>query len=263
MWQSDNSRTTHRKWALTGSGPARHLNSAAATQLNYDTALPNSDILTCACVLNWQASLTGVKRRLHSCAFQSISAPLHSKKAVETNPHPCCVPWGCGDEAYQTLPGWHVIIFPALPPLLLSPNDLSIEAAVQRTSGAACRLAGRACRGRRTPGSQIADELEPITMIPVIVCGEPGIMSGSSLTTTACTHLRSPFSALLRTAWPQEAVPSRFILFDLYRKQIPEEHKSKPLARRCAPRALIHERRAVRRVLHGKTPGVVLLLCRY
>jgi hypothetical protein len=168
--------------------------------------------------------------------------PLHSKKAVETNPHPCCVPWGCGDEAYQTLPGWHVIIFPALPPLLLSPNDLSIEAAVQRTSGAACRLAGRACRGRRTPGSQIADELEPITMIPVIVCGEPGIMSGSSLTTTACTHLRSPFSALLRTAWPQEAVPSRFILFDLYRKQIPEEHKSKPLARRCAPRPLIHGR---------------------
>jgi hypothetical protein len=61
--------------------------------------------------------------------------------------------------------------------------------------------------GRRTPGSQIANELEPITMIPVIVCGEPGIMSGSGLTTTACTHFRAPFSALLRTCLVSRAVP--------------------------------------------------------
>ena len=153
-----------------------------------------------------------MKRRLQqrfiSNLFQFSAPP--QQKAVETTPTLVACRGVAGDQSISKLAGLTCDSIPGASASLLSPNDLSIEAAVQRTSSAACRLAGRACLGRRTPGSQIADELEPITMIPVIVCGEPGIMSRNGLTATACTHFRPPFSSVLRTAWPQGAAPSRF-----------------------------------------------------
>ena len=143
--------------------------------------------------------------------------------------------WGAAIKAYQNLAGLTCDSIPGA-----SASSSLIQRSIDRGGSPTHK---QCCMpGRRTPGSQIADDLEPTAIIPVIVCGEPGVISRSDLTTTACTHFRPPFLLFPLELPDLRSRSVQILLLTSAGSKYPEEHEPKSLARQLCAKSLNAQR---------------------